>query len=287
MTCIDHDRALVNSLRAGHTAIAEPDLPDLLRAGLAAETLHFDTELDAALARAHTVIVCLPTPSQLDGSADLATIDDAVGHIKDHASPDAVTVIKSTVPVGTNARIAQRIGRRDIAVVSNPEFLREGHTVYDFLHPARIVIGSHDAAAAKSVASLYDPLRTEIIFTDPASAELAKYAANAFLATKLSFVNDIATLCDTLSADITDITHILGADPRIGNEYLRPGPGWGGPCLPKDTTALAHQARTAGSAHCPWSRPPSQRTSPVSTTSSPKSSPNSAGWPSRASGSSD
>ncbi len=246
VTCVDHDRALVDALRTGHTALAEPDLPELLRAGLAAETLHFDTHFDTALTRAHTVIVCLPTPSGPDGAADLAAINEALAHIEHHARPEAVIVVKSTVPVGTCARIASEIGRGDLAVVSNPEFLREGHTVYDFLHPVRIVIGSHDPAAAKSVASLYDTLCTEVIFTDPASAELAKYAANAFLATKLSFINDIATLCDALSADITDITHILGADPRIGSDYLRPGPGWGGPCLPKDTTALAHRARAAG-----------------------------------------
>ncbi|WP_216893417.1 UDP-glucose dehydrogenase family protein [Nocardia alni] len=246
VTCIDHDRALVDSLRTGHTSLAEPDLPGLLRHSLAAETLRFDTDIGSALTCANTVIVCLPTPSQPDGAADLTTIDDAVDRIKHHTRPGTVVIIKSTVPVGTCARIAKEIECGDIAVVSNPEFLREGHTVYDFLHPARIVIGSHDPAAAKSVANLYEALRTEVIFTDPASAELAKYAANAFLATKLSFVNDIATLCDTLAADITDITHILGADPRIGSDYLRPGPGWGGPCLPKDTTALAHQARTVG-----------------------------------------
>lgn len=246
VVCVDHDGALVNSLRAGRIAIAEPDLPHLLRSGLAGGTLRFDTDIDAALACAHTVIMCLPTPSGADGSTDLTAITGTLGHISSHARGGAVVVVKSTVPVGTNTRITSMIARPDISVVSNPEFLREGHAVYDFLHPTRVVIGSDDPAAAKAVASLYDSIRTELIFTDPASAELATLAANAFLATKVSFVNDLATLCDTMAADIADITHILGADPRIGSEYLRPGPGWGGPCLPKDTSALVHQAGVAG-----------------------------------------
>ena len=246
VACVDHDVALVNSLRAGQVTIAEPDLPRLLRTGLAAGTLAFDTDIDAAVAAAHTIIICLPTPSGSDGSTDLTAITDTLIHISSQARRGAVVVVKSTVPVGTNTSLASALGRPDISVVSNPEFLREGHAVYDFLHPDRIVIGSHDPAAAEAVANIYDSIRTEVIHTDPASAELAKLAANAFLATKVSFVNDIATFCDSVSADISDIAAILGADPRIGNDYLRPGPGWGGPCLPKDTTALAHQARTAG-----------------------------------------
>ncbi|UGT70847.1 UDP-glucose/GDP-mannose dehydrogenase family protein [Nocardia gipuzkoensis] len=246
VVCVDSDPSVVAALRSGHTHLAEPDLNALVRAGLAAGTLGFDTEPIPAISHAQIVILCLPTPDRPDGSADLTAIDTTIAYLRHELRPSTVIVIKSTVPVGTHHRITAALDRDDVAVVSNPEFLREGHAVYDFLHPTRIVLGNNDPAACKRVASLYDAIRTEIITTDPASAELAKYAANAFLATKLSFINSIAALCDRLGADITDITHILGADPRIGTDYLKPGPGWGGPCLPKDTTALLHQTHAAG-----------------------------------------
>ncbi|WP_067474352.1 UDP-glucose dehydrogenase family protein [Nocardia amamiensis] len=243
--CIDNDPNIITALRAGRTHLAEPDLTTMLRDGLAAGTLHFDTDPTAAT-HAHIVMLCLPTPARPDGSADLAAIHTTLTHLRHQLAPGTVIATKSTVPVGTTDKITALLGRDDLSTVANPEFLREGHAVYDFLHPTRIVLGSHDPAAAKRIASLYDAIRTEIITTNPASAELAKYAANAFLATKLSFINSIARLCDQLCADVTDITHILGADQRIGGDHLQPGPGWGGPCLPKDATALAHQSKTAG-----------------------------------------
>ncbi|WP_280332275.1 UDP-glucose dehydrogenase family protein [Nocardia wallacei] len=232
-------------LVGGHTALREPDLAAQLHHGLTTGRLRFHTTLDTAT-EAQIVVLCLPTPALFDGSADLTAILQCVATLRSTLRPGTVIIIKSTVPIGTHAHVTKTLARQDIPVVSNPEFLREGHAVYDFLHPARIVLGSRDPAAAKLIASLYAPIRTETIITTPESAELAKYAANAFLATKLSFINSLADLCDAVTADISDVAHILGADPRIGAEHLRPGPGWGGPCLPKDIAALTHQARTAG-----------------------------------------
>lgn len=246
VTCVDHDPATITALRQGRTMLAEPDLGALLRDGLTGGMLQFDTTTETAVATSGVVVLCLPTPPRADGAADLTAITDTVTAIRDLLRPNTVLVTKSTVPVGTTDTIRALLGRDDVAVVSNPEFLREGHAVYDFLHPTRILIGADDPAAAKHVASLYDAVRTEVIITSPATAELAKYAANCFLATKLSYVNTLAELCDALGADIADLIHVLGADPRIGADFLRPGPGWGGPCLPKDTRALLRQARHAG-----------------------------------------
>jgi len=246
VTCVDRDPATITTLRQGRTVLAEPDMEALLRAGLSAGMLQFDTTATTAVIDSDIVFLCLPTPPRADGAADLTAITDAVTAIRDLLRPNAVLVTKSTVLVGTTNVIRNLLERDDIAVVSNPEFLREGHVVYDFLHPTRILIGADDPAAANRVAGIYDAVRTEVIVTSPATAELAKYAANCFLATKLSYVNTLAELCDVLGADITDLTHVLGADPRIGADFLRPGPGWGGPCLPKDTRALLHQSRHAG-----------------------------------------
>ena len=246
VTCVDTDAATIDMLRRGHTALAEPGLDALLRDGLDAHTLDFDTTADAAVSTSDNVFLCLPTPSGPDGAADLTAIKQTIATIRDLLRPSAVLIVKSTVPVGTTAAIRAWLCRPDVDIVSNPEFLREGHAIYDFLHPARILIGADDPAAAKKVTALYDPVRTEVIITSAATAELAKYAANSFLATKLSYVNTVAEMCEKLGADITDLIRVLGTDPRIGAEFLRPGPGWGGPCLPKDTRALLQQARHAG-----------------------------------------
>lgn len=244
VTCVDNDLTVVEALREGRTHLAEPDLDALIRQGLNAGTLLFDTTPD--MADADIVFLCLPTPANADGSADLTAVEQTGETIRDRLHPGAVVITKSTVPVGTSRKLRAVLRRPDVAVVSNPEFLREGHAVYDFLHPTRILIGADDPAAAKKVAALYDAVSAEIIVTDPATAELAKYAANSFLATKLSYVNTLAELCETFDADITDLAYVLGADPRIGTDFLRPGPGWGGPCLPKDARALLHQSRHAG-----------------------------------------
>lgn len=246
VTCVDHDPAMVAELREGRTVLAEPELSFLLRDALDNDTISFESSVEATVPDSHIVFLCLPTPSCEDGAADLTAIAHTVTQICHLLRSDTVLVTKSTVPVGTSKKISTWLDREDIAVVSNPEFLREGHAVYDFLHPIRILIGCDDPAAAKRITGLYDAVRTEVIITDPATAELAKYAANCFLATKLSYINTVAELCETLGADITDLSHILGADPRIGDDFLRSGPGWGGPCLPKDTRALSWQAKRAG-----------------------------------------
>lgn len=246
VTCVDRDPATITTLRQGRTALAEPDLDALLRDGLANGSLQFDTTAETAVAESGIVILCLPTPPRSDGSADLTAITSTVTAIRHLLPLDTVLVTKSTVPVGTADTIRDLLDRDDVIVASNPEFLREGHAVYDFLHPTRILIGADDPVAAKTVAALYDAVRTEVIITNPATAELAKYAANCFLATKLSYVNTLAEMCDAFGADVADLTHVLGADPRIGPDFLRPGPGWGGPCLPKDTRALLRQSQQVG-----------------------------------------
>lgn len=244
VTCVDTDPRTVEALREGRTHLAEPDMDDLIRQGLDSGLLQFDTTTETA--DADVVFLCLPTPANMDGSADLSAVEQTVEAIRGRMRPGAIVVTKSTVPIGTSSKLEATLGRPDVMVVSNPEFLREGHAVYDFLHPTRILIGADDPAAAKAIAALYDAVCAEIVITDPTTAELAKYAANGFLATKLSYVNTLAELCERFGADITDLTYVLGADPRIGAEYLSSGPGWGGPCLPKDARALLHQTRHAG-----------------------------------------
>jgi UDPglucose 6-dehydrogenase len=190
------------------------------------------------------VFICVPTPSLPDGSADLAAVDAAIEDLMSVLRPGAVVAIKSTVPVGTTRRIVQRLQRTGIRAVSNPEFLREGHAIYDFRNPDRVVIGvdEHVDDAADVMSDLYgEGART--LRMNPESAELAKYASNAFLAVKISYANSLAQLCARVGANIGDVTNCMGADVRIGGHFLAPGPGWGGSCLPKDTAALLHTGR--------------------------------------------
>ena len=190
--------------------------------------------------------LCVPTPQGDDGSADLSYIERAAREIAPHLPYECVVVNKSTVPVGSTRVVERVLDRPDVKVVSNPEFLREGSAVQDFLKPDRIVVGSTDQAAAIKVSSLYLGVAAPVIVTDPASAETIKYAANAFLATKLSFVNAMAAICEGVGADVDDVVLGLGYDKRIGQDFLRPGPGWGGSCFPKDTRALLKIADDAG-----------------------------------------
>lgn len=247
VTCLDNDRSKVEALRAGTVSIVEPRLPELVREGLAAHRLVFTTE-PAELNECEVVLLCLPTPMGAGGKADLGILEDALDTLRTVLARDCVLVTKSTVPVGTAARISALPGFAGTAVVSNPEFLREGRAVDDFLHPDRIVVGAaeQDAAAADRVAALYDGTGAPVLRLDSASAELAKYASNAFLAVKLSFVNTLAELCEQVGADITEVTGAMGRDDRIGPAFLAPGPGWGGSCLPKDTRALLRAAQGAG-----------------------------------------
>lgn len=194
------------------------------------------------------VLLCLPTPMGPDGTADLRAVESVLSSLRDILPPGCVLVTKSTVPVGTAARLPALLGRDDIPVVSNPEFLREGKAIADFLKPGRVLIGAapeqHDAA--RRVAGLYAGLDGPVLRTSAESAELAKYASNAFLAVKLSYVNTLAELCERVGADIGEVTETMGLDDRIGAGFLAPGPGWGGSCLPKDTSALLGVADCAG-----------------------------------------
>jgi UDPglucose 6-dehydrogenase len=213
---------------------------------VAAGRLSFTTDVLGAVRNASIVFLCLPTPQGDDGSADLSFIEVAAKQIGKHLLPGTVVVNKSTVPVGSSILVAQWLNRDDVYVVSNPEFLRQGTALHDFLHPNRIVVGGNNAEAVEKVANLYASVDAPILRMNAASAESLKYAANSFLATKLTFVNAIADICELVGADIFDVVEGLGMDPRIGSEFLKPGPGWGGSCFPKDTRALVKIAEGNG-----------------------------------------
>ncbi|MEQ0558599.1 UDP-glucose/GDP-mannose dehydrogenase family protein [Amycolatopsis sp. NEAU-NG30] len=246
VVCADVDAGKIARLRAGKVDILEAGLPELVAAGLAAGTLAFEVGAAAAVQDAEAVFLCVPTPMAADGTADLSAVASVAAELGALLPAGCVVVNKSTVPVGTAEWVRRLLGRDDVAVVSNPEFLREGSAVHDFLHPDRIVVGSADEPAARRIAELYSPLRAPVVCTNAASAELIKYAANCFLAVKLSYVNAVAELCETFGAEIDAVTAGMGHDPRIGQAFLRPGPGWGGPCLPKDASALLRLAEGRG-----------------------------------------
>ena len=236
----------VERLSRGEIPILEAGLPELVRAGIDGGRLSFVLGAAAAVPDAEFVYLCVPTPQCNDGSADLSYIRDAAREIGPLLAPECIVVNKSTVPVGSTRVVEEVLGRDDVTVVSNPEFMREGSAVHDFMHPDRIVIGSHDQAAAARVASLFSVLRAPVIVTDPASAETIKYASNAFLAAKVSFANAVANVCEAVGADVRDVLLGMGYDKRIGFEFLKPGPGYGGSCFPKDISALIRIAEDAG-----------------------------------------
>lgn len=244
--CADVVAEKVEGLQRGEIPIFEAQLERIVRAGLDAGNLSFVLGSENAVAEADFVYLCVPTPQSADGSVDLTYLKTAAAEISANLKPGTVVVNKSTVPVGSTLLVEQALGRSDVSVVSNPEFLREGTAVDDFLNPDRVVIGADDQAAANRVASLYLGVRAPIMITDPASAEICKYAANAFLATKLSFTNAIAAMCEAVGADVNDVLLGMGYDHRIGHEFLRPGPGWGGSCFPKDSQAIISIAEDAG-----------------------------------------
>ena len=246
VVCTDVDAERIAGLQRGEIPIHEPGLAELVRAGLDSGRLAFDCGSAEAAAVADFVYLCVPTPQGAGGAADLSYLEAAAGEIGPCLRPGTIVVNKSTVPTGSAALVERIVGRSDIGVASNPEFLREGQAIDDFLHPDRVVIGSDDRAVAERVAELYSGTRAPLLITDPVSAETVKYAANAFLATKLSFTNAIAAVCEAVGADVIDVLAGLGYDRRIGNEFMRPGPGWGGSCLPKDTRALIAVAEAAG-----------------------------------------
>ncbi|CAN5447464.1 UDP-glucose/GDP-mannose dehydrogenase family protein [soil metagenome] len=246
VVCADIDIAKVARLNRGEVSIVEHRLDELLAEGLRNGNLRFVASAAAGVAQAEIVFLCVPTPQGEDGSADLSYVEAASAQIATALAYEAIVVNKSTVPVGSTRAVERVLQRPDVRVVSNPEFLREGSAVDDFLNPDRVVVGCEDNAAAVAVAALYDSIRPNVILTDPASAETIKYAANAFLATKLSFVNAIAAICEGVGADIDDVMVGMGYDKRIGGEFLRPGPGWGGSCFGKDSRALLNIAHEAG-----------------------------------------
>jgi len=246
VTCADVVAEKVERLSQGDIPILEAGLPELVRAGIDGGRLSFVLGAAAAVEGAEFVYLCVPTPQSADGSADLSYIRDAAADIGPLLAPECVVVNKSTVPVGSARVVEEVLGRDDVTVVSNPEFMREGSAVNDFLHPDRIVIGSHDQVAAARVASLFSALRAPVIVTDPASAETIKYASNAFLAAKVSFANAVANVCEAVGADVRDVLLAMGYDKRIGFEFLKPGPGYGGSCFPKDISALIRIAEDAG-----------------------------------------
>jgi UDPglucose 6-dehydrogenase len=242
----ERDPGRLAALRSGRMPIVEVGLDDLVAGSVASGHLRFTESAVDAVKDAAFVFLCVATPQGGDGSADLSFVETAAKEISSHLKPGAIVVNKSTVPVGSATMVEQVIGRPDVSVVSNPEFLREGTAVLDSLQPDRIVVGSDDTAAAAEVAQLFSSTGAPLIVTDATTSEAIKYASNAFLATKLSFVNALAGLCEEVGADARDVLLGLGYDKRIGFEFLRPGPGWGGSCLPKDTRALLHTAREAG-----------------------------------------
>jgi UDPglucose 6-dehydrogenase len=246
VVCVDIDESKIERLNAGIMPIVETGIEDLVREGVEAGTLHFTTDIASAVKDADVVFLCVPTPEGEDGSADLTYVQSAARTLSPLLKSGAIVVNKSTVPVGSTRVVERELKRSDIPVVSNPEFLREGSAIHDFLHPDRVVVGSDDNEAAVRVASLYESIGAPVVITDPASAETVKYAANAFLATKISFINAVAAICEGVGADIRDVVLGLGYDKRIGHEFLRPGPGWGGSCFPKDTKALVKIAENAG-----------------------------------------
>ena len=254
VTCLDVVAEKIDMLRRGRTPIYEPDLEPLVAAGMAGGRLQFT--MDAAVVGSSDVVfLTVGTPQDAHGAADLTALLNAVSHVCAYLSEGTVVVIKSTVPVGTNAQVERQlaaIGGISLHVVSNPEFLREGSAVHDLVHCDRIIVGVRHSLPADLMRELYDPVvrrGAPYLVMTPESAELTKYAANAMLAMKITFINEMAALCESLGAEIGDVRRGIGTDRRIGFEFLCPGPGYGGSCFPKDVL------RPAGP--CPPGRPPS------------------------------
>jgi UDPglucose 6-dehydrogenase len=246
VTCVDIDANKISILNSGRTPIAEAGMDDAIERNLASKNISFSVDVQGSVRTADFVFLCLPTPQADDGSADMSFIFSACQSISSSLRKNAVLVNKSTVPVGSASLVKSLLQRDDISVVSNPEFLRQGTALHDFLNPSRVVIGSDDQYAAEKVAGLYSKVNAPILKMNAASAEALKYAANSFLATKLTFVNAIADICELVGADIFDVVEGLGLDSRIGSQFLNPGPGWGGSCFPKDTRALVKIAEENG-----------------------------------------
>jgi len=246
--CLDVDLDRIEKVNQGILPIYEPGLEQLVSQNVKSGRLHFTTDYTQALREADFAFIAVGTPSGVDGEADLQYVRQAAEQIADLVDQPIIIVNKSTVPVGTGDWVAEIVKKRrngkplDFHVVSNPEFLREGSAINDFMYPDRVVLGSTQPAAANEVAQLYAPLRCPVLITDLRTAEMIKYASNAFLATRISFINEIANICEELGADVTEVARGMGLDKRIGTHFLDAGLGWGGSCFPKDVKALAHMA---------------------------------------------
>jgi UDPglucose 6-dehydrogenase len=254
VTCVDVDAEKIARLNDGQIPIYEPGLDQLVAKNKQAGRLSFTTDTRSAIEQSLVIFLAVGTPPKEDGSADLRYIDEAALDIARHMNGYKVVVTKSTVPVGTGEHLRRLIaenqkGKFNFGVVSNPEFLREGAAIDDFMRPDRVVLGSRDEAAIAIMRDLYRPLyliETPVVITSLEAAELTKYASNAFLATKISFINEVANLCDRIGCDVHDVARAMGMDNRIGRYFLHPGPGYGGSCFPKDTTALLSVAKEYG-----------------------------------------
>ncbi|RKX57819.1 MAG: UDP-glucose 6-dehydrogenase [Thermodesulfobacteriota bacterium] len=251
VTCVDKDEEKIKLLNQGKIPIYEPGLEALVKKNQKANRLFFTSNLEEAVKNSLVIFICVGTPPNSDGSADLSQIKEVALALAEVIDDYKVIVTKSTVPVGTNRWIKSLIDehkKNDVTVdiISNPEFLREGRAVEDFMHPDRVIIGGESAYAIAIIKDIYRPLylaETPFIITNLETAELIKYASNAFLATKITFINEIANFCEKIGADITVVAKGMGLDPRIGSKFLNPGPGFGGSCFPKDVKALIHQGR--------------------------------------------
>ena len=286
VTCVDQDETKISLLNSGGVPIYEPNLEALIKKNVSANRLTFTTDLEKAVKQSKVIFIAVGTPSNNDGSANLKQIETVAQQIAHHLNEYKIIVNKSTVPIGTARKIKEIINKyhpntnktasssvipakagihpsspsplrgeggvrvkHPFDIVSNPEFLREGSAVYDFTHPDKIVIGTNSPKALKIMQEIYRPLYlidTPFVITNPETAELIKYACNAFLATKITFINEIANLCDKVGADVHQIAKAMGLDGRISSKFLHPGPGYGGSCFPKDTEALYHFASTCG-----------------------------------------
>lgn len=253
--CVDKDNSRVEGLKKGQIPIYEPGLDDLVERNVAAARMHFTMSIEEGVRGADVILLAVGTPMRRgDGYADLSYIFQALEELAPHVGSEIVVTTKSTVPVGTSREIERRLRvlRPDVdfAVCSNPEFLREGSAIRDFTHPDRVLVGVDSARGRDVMARLYEPLalrKAPIVFTTRESAELAKYAANAFLAMKITFINEVADLCEMVGADVGEVANAIGTDGRIGPKFLHAGPGYGGSCFPKDVSALVRTAREAKS----------------------------------------
>lgn len=254
VVCVDRDPRIIERLNSGAVTIYEPDLEAMLGKSIAAGRLSFTGDMTDAVADADVIFIAVGTPSRRgDGAADLSFIMEAADEVADNLKSGQIVAIKSTVEVGTNAAVAARIRARrpgvDFSMVSNPEFLREGSAIEDFMRPDRVVVGVEDQRGRETMQKVYRPLYlrdTPMVITSLTNAELVKYASNAFLATKITFINQIADLCEKTGGDVQEVAKAMGMDGRIGNKFLHAGPGFGGSCFPKDIRALSEMGRRHG-----------------------------------------